>query len=126
MANEQNLIPLNQRTQRERKEIATKGAEATNKARREKKKAVEVARLILDEIINTKGGEAVEVRYAMIKKQVERALKHGDTKAFNAVIKLADEMPSDKHEISGDMVLTINTTAKGAIAMQALNELDNE
>lgn len=126
MANEQNLIPLNQRTQRERKEIATKGAEATNKARRAKKKAVEVARLILDEIINTKGGEAVEVRYAMIKKQVERALKHGDTKAFNAVIKLADEMPSDKHEISGDMVLTINTTAKGAIAMQALNELDNE
>ena len=30
MANEQNLIPLNKRTQRERKEIATKGAAAAN------------------------------------------------------------------------------------------------
>lgn len=126
MANEQNLIPNSERTPSEVRENGKKGGIASGKARREKKKAVEVARLILDEIINTKQGEEVEVRYAMIKKQVERALKHGDTKAFNAVIKLADEMPSDKHEISGDMVLTINTTAKGAIAMQALNELDNE
>lgn len=126
MANEQNLIPFDKLTESEQREIKRKGGIASGEARRAKKKAVEVARLILDEIINTKGGEAVEVRYAMIKKQVERALKHGDTKAFNAVIKLADEMPSEKHEISGDMVLTINTTAKGAIAIQALNELGNE
>ena len=37
MANEQNLIPLNKRTQRERKEIARKGAEATNKIKAERK-----------------------------------------------------------------------------------------
>ena len=36
MANEQNLIPLNERTQRERKEIASKGAKATNKKRAER------------------------------------------------------------------------------------------
>jgi len=37
MANEKNLIPLGSRTQRERNEIALKGAEASNKAQRAKK-----------------------------------------------------------------------------------------
>lgn len=37
MANEQNLIPLNKRSQRERKEITTKGANASNKVQKEKK-----------------------------------------------------------------------------------------
>lgn len=37
MANEQNLIPLNKRSQRERKEITTKGANASNKIQKEKK-----------------------------------------------------------------------------------------
>ena len=37
MANEQNLIPLNQRSQRERKEIASMGAKAANKAKKQKK-----------------------------------------------------------------------------------------
>lgn len=37
MGNEDNLIPLNQRTQRERKEIASMGANATNKKIKEKK-----------------------------------------------------------------------------------------
>ena len=37
MANEQNLRPLNTRTERERKEIQRKGAEACNKKKRENK-----------------------------------------------------------------------------------------
>lgn len=37
MANEKNLIPLNKRSQRERKEIATKGANASNKIQKEKR-----------------------------------------------------------------------------------------
>lgn len=37
MANEQNLIPLNKRSQRERKEITTKGANASNKVQKEKR-----------------------------------------------------------------------------------------
>ena len=37
MANEQNLIPLNKRSQRDRKRIATAGANASNKVQREKK-----------------------------------------------------------------------------------------
>jgi hypothetical protein len=46
MANEQNLIPLNKRTQRERKEICTKGAIASNKAQKKKKSMQELAKII--------------------------------------------------------------------------------
>lgn len=42
MANEQNLRPLNTRPERERKEIQRKGAEATNRKRRESKKFSEL------------------------------------------------------------------------------------
>ena len=37
MANEQNLIPFSERSPRERKELGRKGAEATNRIKKEKK-----------------------------------------------------------------------------------------
>ena len=40
-----------------------------------------------------------------------------------AFIKVADEMPSEKHEINANMVLNISTSDKGAKAMELLNEL---
>lgn len=47
MANEKNLIPLNKRTQRERKEIARKGAEASNRVQAERKTLKECADYLL-------------------------------------------------------------------------------
>ena len=47
MANEENLIPLNKRTQRERKEIARKGARAANKKIKEQKTYAEMAKAML-------------------------------------------------------------------------------
>lgn len=52
MANEHNLIPLNQRTQRERKEIASKGAVATNKVRKRKKTMKQVMDFLLDQPVS--------------------------------------------------------------------------
>lgn len=52
MANEHNLIPLNQRTQRERKEIASKGAVATNKVRRRKKTMKQVMDFLLEQPVS--------------------------------------------------------------------------
>lgn len=101
MANEQNLIPLNKRTQRERKEIAAKGAEATNKARREKKNATQVARAILDEIIQAKDGEEITIRYAILRKAAKNALK-GDIKALKELIRIADEMPKQQLDVTTD------------------------
>lgn len=48
MANEQNLRPLNTRPERERKEIQRKGAEATNRKRRESKKFSELFEAFLN------------------------------------------------------------------------------
>lgn len=49
--NNENLIPLNKRTQRERKEIARKGAIATNKKKAEQKTYREMAKAMLSATI---------------------------------------------------------------------------
>lgn len=120
--NEQNLIPNSQRTPEELREITRKGGIASGKARREKKRAKEVARAILDEIVHTESGKVVDVRYAMLRNIAKKAIE-GDVRAMVAFIKVADEMPSEKHEINANMVLNISTSDKGAKAMELLNEL---
>ena len=47
MPNEENLIPLNKRSQRERKEIAKMGAEASNKKQAEKKLLKDTIEMLL-------------------------------------------------------------------------------
>lgn len=49
--NNENLIPLNKRTQRERKEIARKGAIATNKKKAEQKTYRDLAKTMLSATI---------------------------------------------------------------------------
>lgn len=53
MANEQNLIPFNKRTEKEKREICTKGGIASGEARRAKKSMAEFARAILEAKINS-------------------------------------------------------------------------
>ena len=48
MKGEENLIPMNQRTKEEQREIATKGGKASGEARRKKRDAKSAARLILN------------------------------------------------------------------------------
>lgn len=48
MANEENLIPVSQRTKEEAREISSKGGRASGEARRRKRDAKSAARLILD------------------------------------------------------------------------------
>ena len=98
MANEQNLNPV--RTEEEARELGKKGGIASGKARREKKHGKELARLILaeglkDEKVKTALREAghdpddMDNETAMLLRQIEKALKTGDTKAFAAVWKAA-------------------------------------
>ena len=53
-----NLIPLNKRTQRERKEIATKGADASNKRQAQKKSFRECASFIAE--LDTKDAKEIQ------------------------------------------------------------------
>lgn len=97
MANEQNLRPCEYKLSRDE---AKKGGIASGKARREKKHGKELARLILaeglkDEKVKTALREAghdtadMDNETAMLLRQIEKALKTGDTKAFAAVMKAA-------------------------------------
>ena len=64
MANEQNLIPFNKRTEREQREYARKGGKKSGEVRRKRKAMKEQAELLLSlpfNIIDKKGNELKRV-----------------------------------------------------------------
>jgi len=98
--NEKNLRPLNTRTQRERKEIARKGAIAANKKRHELKTMRNAALAFLNgdielEELNGDTG-AVAVTLALGK----RLLETGDPAAYNALMTIAGEKPKESLEVT--------------------------
>lgn len=107
MANEQNLKPLNTRTQRERKEIARMGAIASNEAQKKKKTMREQAELLLslanknskiEDIMNKFGIEKEEQtnQMAMIISLLNRVINNGDVSAFNSLQATIGEKPIEK------------------------------
>ena len=121
MANEQNLIPLNQRSQRERKEIAAKGAEATNKAKRERKDMRYFAKVVLDELVkDKKSGAELPTRYAALKSVLKMVLKVGDHNALKSLAQLAGELPKDA---GSDVVINVTYNGVTKEAQDALDDL---
>ena len=111
MANEKNLKPLNERTERERKEIARKGAEATNKKRREKKLFKELFDSYLNKQMANEDlkkqmkkfgftDEQCINKNAIVFAQFGQALK-GNTQAFIAIRDTIGEKPKEQIEHSG-------------------------
>lgn len=88
MANEENLINLRDRTPEERKEIARKGAEATNKLLKERKTLREELLFLLSQ-----GDMQEKITTSLL----DKASK-GDTKAFEVVRDTIGEKPTDKVE----------------------------
>lgn len=80
--NEENLIPFNQRTESEQREIARKGGVASGKARREYSSLKKAAKAYLKENGNAAMG--------MIEALAEKALD-GDVKALTAYLDLIGE-----------------------------------
>lgn len=102
MANEKNLINLRDRTQRERKEIARKGAKATNKIKQQRKTLKEELLALLEtEEYNKK------ISLAMI-----HEAEKGNVKAFLAVRDTIEENPKDKVEVSQDKPFEVNISVK--------------
>ena len=88
MANEENLINLRERTPEERKEIARKGAEATNKLLRERKTLKEELLLLLSQ-----GNTQEKISLSLIAQAME-----GNVKAFETIRDTVGEKPTDKIE----------------------------
>lgn len=125
MANKKdNLIPFTSEQSRE-KAVANgrKGGIASGIAKREKKDMAYFARLMLDEVITDKKGNELPTRYAMLKSVLKKVLKDGDVQAFKAITAQAGEQPQSE-ELTTPVVVVVNTSDKGARAMERLKETD--
>ena len=98
--NEQNLIPTSQRSKSEARELGRKGGKASGEARRLKKKGRDLLRLLLDmpetdqqivEAISKTGIAPADItnEVALHARQIEKAIRKADTKAYSAILKAA-------------------------------------
>lgn len=110
MAGEQNLIPLNQRTKSEQREIATKGGIASGVARREKKTLKQIGEMIGGLNIKSEKNRAI-MREAGIQDEdmindvgmmfrLNLKAQQGDTKAIELLAKLRGQL---KEQISAEV-----------------------
>lgn len=117
----EDLIPQNQRTKEEQKEIARKGGIASGEARRAKKDLQYFAKIMLDEIVTDKKGNEMPTRYAMLKSVLKKVLKDGDVQAFKTIAAQAGEQPTDAN---GNIVIVNNFSGVSPEARKALENID--
>ena len=122
MANEQNLIPNDQRTPKERRENARKAGIKSGEARRKKKTFKELFDLLLalpikdDETKTFIRGLGIEDEnltndMSLILSMYQEALK-GNTKAFELIRDTRGEKPADKVEVQEAPKITLNRPNK--------------
>lgn len=121
MANEQNLIPFTELTEKEQRELARKGGKASGKARREKKSMRESLEVILGMALKPGKAQDVEqiknfaevkgknitVEQAMLIAQVQKALK-GDTQALAFLRDTSGQKPDDNVNLTGAVPVVIS------------------
>ena len=94
--NQENLIPMNERTKEEQREIARKGGIKSGEARREKK--------LFKEAIEKQLGQSID---SMIKSMITQA-KKGNVQAITFLRDTIGEKPTDKVEADVNSDVTIN------------------
>lgn len=110
MANEQNLIPINERTKSEQREIVTKGGIASGVARRQKKTLKQIGEMIGGLNIKSEKNRAI-MREAGIQDEdmindvgmmfrLNLKAQQGDTKAIELLAKLRGQL---KEQISAEV-----------------------
>lgn len=104
--NNENLIPLNKRPQRERKEIARKGAIATNKKKAEQKTYREMAKAMLSATITDENILNELKAYGLSETDVKaytllgmiKASGNGSHNAFDRLMELIGEKEQNQNE----------------------------
>lgn len=82
MANNENLIPFNKRTEKEQREIAKKGSDASREARKKAKTFKALLNVMLEET-DPKTGKTY--REMMNEAMLEQAIKKGNVKAYEVL-----------------------------------------
>lgn len=113
MANEQNLKPFNSLTEKEQREITSKGGKASAKKRQQNKTFKEIINKFLDGQVTDERLKEQMVEFGFADKEVsnkscavfalwKEAIK-GNTKAFELLRDTIGEKPQDKLNISGEV-----------------------
>lgn len=110
-----NLIPFNELTQEERREIAKKGGKKSGEVRKQRKNAKELLERLLstnmtdDMITDVLGGSKDllgdnKTAYNVMLTKMLQVACSGDTKAFVALRDTVGDKPADKQEITADIM----------------------
>ena len=110
-----NLIPLNDRTKEEQREIAKKGGKKSGEVRKQRKNAKELLERLLstnmtdDMITDVLGGSKDllgddKTAYNVMLTKMLQVACAGDTKAFVALRDTVGDKPADKQEITADIM----------------------
>lgn len=97
MANEQNLIPNEQRTPSERRENARKAGIASGEARRRRKAFSEAFDMLLQKEFTAQNGDVLTGVEAIAAKTFQAAM-NGDLKAMQIIRDTVGEMPVQRVE----------------------------
>lgn len=117
--NDKNLIPVNQRTKSEQREIAQKGAEASTKVRKDKKIITETLAMLLNTQIQDKDIKA-ELEARGITEHTElKAMCLGMAKAaqknpaaFKEILDRIEGKVTDKLDVNADISITLTGEVK--------------
>ena len=136
MANEENLIPMNERTKEEQREIARQGGIASGKVRKQqadlKKRLKEIANMALregkiDDITTLADAKSanLSVSDALLVKLVAMALG-GNIKAMNTLMGMLGNDPTEAQEtpqsVTSGFIDALNGTAAEVWANEAPEE----
>lgn len=89
---QKDLIPLTDRTPEQVKAITTAGGVASGKARREKRKTLDLLELALSGKIKTKKGDVLTREQAYILSVIKRGCKTGNVDLLELIAKLRGEL----------------------------------
>ena len=96
MANNENLVPLSERSEEERREIAKQGGIASGEARRKRKKMKECLEVILESETHYDFADMTGIE-AVAKSLFNKALD-GDTRAILTIRDMIGEKPKEDDE----------------------------
>ena len=119
MANEDNLVPLNQRSKEEAKEIQTAGGIARGKQRTEQKTMREWAKIFGAIPVKVKAQDGTEVDSttlgSIVAVQMQKATK-GDTKAA----KFVSDLLGETKDAASALTLVVNASEEGKRNIEAI------
>lgn len=122
MANEQNLIPFDKRSEKEAREISRKGGIASGRSRLKKKHGRELLRALLEmpetdarliDEVSALGILPKEItnEVVMHARQIEKAKKKADTKAYSAINRAAGYLDEESTTTNNFTVIIDKGTA---------------